>query len=110
MKWLAIAIASVLPFGCSKKEDTVAAPTSVAAQAPPETSAVASAQPSAQAAAEPSTVDDFVQTAAVASAPVEPNAPPTHAEHEKAAAQIHKGNFKSELDSLEKEDLAEDRK
>jgi hypothetical protein len=110
MRWLAIAIASVLWVGCSKKEDPVATPTNVAAQAPPETSAAASAQPSAQAAAEPNSVDDFVQAAAVASTPVEPNAPPTHAEHERAAAQIHKGNFKSELDTLEKEDLAADRK
>ena len=110
MKWLAIAIGSMLLVGCSKKEDTVSAPANTAAPATSETSAAASAQPSSAAPTEPSPVDDLAQAAAAGSAPLEPNAPPTHAEHERAAAQIHKGNFKSELDSLEKEDLAEDRK
>jgi hypothetical protein len=44
--------------------------------------------------------------AAISPTPVEPNAAPPHDQHaQAAAAAIHKGNYKAELEALEKEDL-----
>ncbi len=85
--------------GASANASAAAAPAAASAAAPPES------------AAEPSPVPDPVKVAATATAPAEPNAPPPHDEHVQAATnEIHKDNYKSELEALEKEDLAADRK
>ena len=98
--------------GCPKKADKEAADASPAAStsAAPQASDTATAAASASAAAP--------QTAALPNAPpnlpgvsTDPNAPPSHEDHDKTAtAQVHKGNYKSEMDKLEKEDLSADKK
>jgi hypothetical protein len=97
--------------GCDKKDASsqgAAASAGAPSAAPP---AASSAAAPAEPVAEPSPVPDPVKVAATATAPAEPNAPPPHDEHVQAAAnEIHKGNYKSELEALEKEDLAADRK
>jgi hypothetical protein len=104
MKPYALASLLMLALGCNKKEEAPPAPAASAS------AAAASAAP-ASPPAEPSPVPDPVKVASTAAAPVEPNAPPAHDEHERAAAaEIHKGNYKSELEALEKEDLSADRK
>lgn len=94
--------------GCDKKDASSQSASSASA------SASAAAAPTAappEPAAEPSPVPDPVKVAATATAPAEPNAPPPHDEHVQAAnSEIHKDNYKSELEALEKEDLSVDRK
>ncbi len=98
----------VAPAGCNKKEEAPAPPS---ASAGAQTSAAPAPLPPGDTPAEKSSVPDPVKVAATAATPVEPNAPPPHQEHVQAAAtEIHKGNYKSELEALEKEDLSADRK
>lgn len=94
----------LLVAACSKKDATsqpapapsASAPTGAAADTPP---------------AEPSPVPDPVRAASTSATPAEPNAPPPHDEHERAAAtEVHKGNYKNQLEALEKEDLSGDRR
>jgi hypothetical protein len=103
-----LGLAAALGSACGKNQDasnTQATPSS--APAAPVASVAASAPPVAP--ADPRS--DSVKAASTSTVPAEPNAPPAHDEHERAAAaEIHKGNYKSELDSLEKEDLSADRK
>ncbi len=102
-----VSLALAALVGCDKK-DAASQPPAASASAP---AAAASTAPVAEAPAEPSPVPDPIKVAATATAPAEPNAPPPHDEHvQAAAAQIHKGNYKAELDTLEKEDLSADRK
>jgi hypothetical protein len=108
MKWLAPVALALLFFGCSKKEDASAVPVGSATAA---VAAAATASSPAETKVEPNAAPDPAKAAASAVAPTEPNAPPPHAAHDQAAAaEIHKGNYKKELDSLEKEDLSADRK
>jgi hypothetical protein len=106
VKTYAPILLSLLAVGCKAKDEapqpTPAASASAAAAAPPAETA---------ATAEPGSMLDTVKAASTAAAPTEPNAPPPHDAHERAAAtEIHKGNYKSQLESLEKEDLSGDRK
>ena len=106
-----VACAVVALIGCDKKDASSqgAAPSASASAAAASAAASAAAPP--EPVAEPSPVPDPVKVAAASTAPAEPNAPPPHDEHVQAAAnEIHKGNYKSELEALEKEDLAADRK
>jgi hypothetical protein len=103
-----LGLAAALGSACSKTQDA-----STAQATPPSASVAAVATVAAStppvAPADPGT--DSVKAASTSTVPAEPNAPPSHGEHERAAAtEIHKGNYKSELDSLEKEDLSADRK
>lgn len=110
MKRLPFLTLAIVLLGCSKKEDssnTLAASASAAA------SVAASAAPSAQDSTQPSGVSEpsWAARSGAATTPTDPNTPPSHAEHEQAAAvEIHKGNYKNELEKLEKEDLSGDRK
>jgi hypothetical protein len=109
---VAFALGALL--GCDKKDassqgaaSSASASGASGAAAPAAPSAAVSPEP----AAEPSPVPDPVKVAATATAPAEPNAPPPHDEHVQAATnEIHKDNYKSELEALEKEDLTADRK
>ena len=101
----------VLP-GCPKKDDKAAA------DAAPAASTSAAPQPTDTATAAASAAPATPQAAALAAAPpnvpgisTDPNAPPSHEDHDKTATlQVHKGNYKSEMDKLEKEDLSADKK
>jgi len=107
---LVVCLALATLLGCDKKDAGSQAPAASAAAAAAPGSAGASA-PAAEVPAEPSPVPDPVKVAATATAPAEPNAPPPHDEHVQAAQnEIHKDNYKSELESLEKEDLSADRR
>lgn len=102
---VAVAFA-VLLAGCPKKEE---------AAAPDASATAASASPSSSAAS--AAADTSTTSAETAEAPIappkgapevvdDPNAPPSHDEHDKAATTaIQKANYKSALDKLEKEDL-----
>jgi hypothetical protein len=100
----------VVALACSKKEEASPASAASASAAASIASAAPSVAPS-EAPAEPSPVPDPIKVAGTAATPTEPNAPPAHEGHEQSAAtEIHKGNYKSELEALEKEDLSADRK
>jgi cell division septation protein DedD len=92
---------SALAIGCSKKEDAPTPP-----PAPVASASASSAPSAAPTPADPTPSPDPAKVAAAAPTPAEPNAPPPHDEHtQAAAAEIHKGNYKAELEALEKEDL-----
>ncbi|HLK40518.1 MAG TPA: hypothetical protein VKU41_27385 [Polyangiaceae bacterium] len=97
-------VAAVAALSCSKKQEAPATTASEPASAAPSASASVVAPPaSAEAENAP---PDPVKASSTSEQPVEPNAPPAHDEHSRAAAaEIHKGNYKSELERLEKEDL-----
>jgi hypothetical protein len=104
--------ALALLASCSKKQEEFSAP---AASSMATASAMASAAPNAIPPEEATPFDPSwapgAGPAASATTPTDPNTPPSHAEHEQAAAaEIHKGNYKKELEQLEKEDLSADRK
>jgi hypothetical protein len=107
----AIVLLALLAAGCPKKEEEAKPP----ADAAPAVTASASAGPTDTAAPGTATPGSH---AALPSAPpnvpgisTDPNAPPTNDDHDKAAtAQVQKGNYKAELDKLEKEDLSADKK
>lgn len=110
-RYIAVAACSALVLvallGCDKKDASSQPASSASASA----AAAPTAAPPEPAAADPSPAPDPVKVAATATAPAEPNAPPPHDDHVQAAnTEIHKDNYKSALEALEKEDLSVDRK
>jgi len=106
---LGILALGALLAGCPKK--TEATPDAGKPTAAITTESSASATPSAALLDTTAPLGTTAQTAVLppSGAPEvvdDPNAPPSHDEHDKAAtAAIQKNNYKSELDKLEKEDL-----
>lgn len=109
-----VALFALALAGCPKKEDDAAKPAgsaSAATTAAASASAATSASTTAATAApttEPATAANEEEGPEEAEHVVpEPNGPGKHDDHDKAAATaIHKANYKTELDKLEKEDLA----
>jgi hypothetical protein len=103
--------ASCVLVGCPKKDGGQANPagSSSASALPASGSPTASAAPATDPASDPTAAANVPPPAP--DMPSDPNAPPVHDDHDKqAAAQIHKANYKAELDKLEKEDLSADTK
>lgn len=95
--------------GCPNKDKTDGAPAASASAAPSTTPAAAATPPAADTAQDPAAAAANAPPAAP-DLPADPNAAPAHDDHDKqASAQIHKGNYKGELDKLEKEDLNADK-
>jgi hypothetical protein len=94
--------------GCPNKTKTDGAP-AASASAAPSTAPATAAAPPADTAQDPAAVAANTPPASP-DLPSDPNAAPSHDDHDKqAAAQIHTGNYKGELDKLEKEDLNADK-
>jgi len=113
MRRYLLVLFALLATGCPKKEENKAAAdaapaVSVAVAPPPTDTATASATAAAATAAGGALPGAPPNVPGISS---DPNAPPTHEDHDKAAtAQVQKHNYKSELDKLEKEDLSADKK
>ncbi|HEX7603395.1 MAG TPA: hypothetical protein VF316_17370 [Polyangiaceae bacterium] len=109
VRGLGILALGALLAGCPKKTEATPDAGKPTAATTAESSASASPTAAASDTAAPSATPAQAAALPPSGAPEvvdDPNAPPSHDDHDKAAtAAIQKNNYKAELDKLEKEDL-----
>ena len=116
MNRFAVVAIALLVSGCSKKDDASNAPLAAAA-ASTDSVAVALSDAGALDGAPTQTAIEIPEALWASGAntspgfvPPDPYAVPTHVEYDQEATlEIHKGNYKAELEKLEKEDVTEAR-